>query len=109
MIETRITPAPERAAGRRSRHRDSFFLSATICRAAAPAEAVAVRVRNLSAIGLMADYSEVAAVGEPVVVAMRGIGKAAGTVAWVRTGRIGITFDSEVDPMKARKPLPCGR
>jgi hypothetical protein len=93
-------------AGRRSKGRDSLFLMATIRKAGEPdREAVPVRVRNLSEIGLMADYLESAEPGEAVSVEVRGIGKVAGKVAWVEDRRIGITFDAEVDPMLARKPV----
>jgi hypothetical protein len=110
VIEARIEGA-EAAQGRRSRKRDSLFLSATISRTGdGPGDRreIPVRVRNLSAIGLMADYAEPAAIGERVIVAVRGIGRVAGTVAWLRRGRIGITFDVEVDPMQARKRVGCG-
>ena len=93
--------------GRRTRQRDSLFLSATVQRPGEP-EGKAVRVRNLSAIGVMADYDDAVAVDEPVVVGIRGVGAVAGRVAWVRKGRIGITFDSEVDPLKARRPVGKG-
>ena len=93
-------------ASRRSSSRDSLFLSATICRKGdAEEDLVPVRVRNLSAVGLMADYSEVADLGDPVVVTVRGIGSVAGKVAWIKQGRIGIAFDIEVDPKMARKPV----
>ena len=100
---------PAKAAtegGRRAAARDSLFLSATIRRDGdKEEELVPVRVRNLSAVGLMADYHEVAEVGESVVVSLRGIGSVAGKVAWIRRGRIGISFDVEVDPKLARKPV----
>lgn len=90
--------------GRRNSGRDSLFLSAVI-RRAGEAEPEPVRVRNLSAIGLMADYKEVASEGDAVTVTVRGIGSVAGKVAWVRRGRIGVSFDVEVDPLAARKPV----
>jgi hypothetical protein len=91
---------------RRTASRDSLFLSATIRRNAdVEQELLPVRVRNLSAVGLMADYDDVAEIGEPVVVTVRGIGSVMGKVAWVKRGRIGIAFDVEVDPKLARKPV----
>ena len=91
---------------RRAWERDHLFLSATIRKEAEKdGPAATVRVRNLSAIGLMADYTDVAAPGDPVVVTVRGIGSVAGMVNWVRCGRIGIIFDVEVDPKMARKPV----
>ena len=93
-------------AGRRSKGRDSLFLMATIRKVSEPdREEIPVRVRNLSEIGLMADYLDIAEPGEAVSVEVRGIGKVPGMVAWVEDGRIGITFDTEVDPMLARKPV----
>ena len=93
-------------AGRRSKARDSLFLMATIRKAGqAEREEIPVRVRNLSEIGLMADYLDHAVPGEAVSVEVRGIGEVAGKVAWVEDRRIGITFDAEVDPMLARKPV----
>ena len=108
MIETKIEKSGAAAAGdsRRMSARDSMFLSATIRRAQdSDAELKPVRVRNLSAIGLMADYSGVAIPGDAVIVAVRGIGKVPGKVAWLKRGRIGVTFDIEVDPLMARKPV----
>jgi hypothetical protein len=93
-------------SGRRSKGRDSLFLMATIRKASEPdGEGISVRVRNLSEVGLMADYLDSAEPGEAVSVEVRGIGNVAGMVAWVEDRRIGITFDVEVDPMLARKPV----
>ena len=91
---------------RRAWQRDHLFLAATIRKEAEKdGREATVRVRNLSAIGLMADYTDVVAPGDPVIVTVRGIGSVAGMVNWVRRGRIGITFDVEVDPKMARKPV----
>ena len=100
----RASNAGRNSAGRRSAGRDSLFLSAVIHRQGEE-EPAPVRVRNLSAVGLMADYTDLAREGEPVTVTVRGIGSVAGKVAWVRRGRIGIAFDVEVDPVAARKPV----
>ncbi|WP_324749937.1 PilZ domain-containing protein [Sphingomonas sp. LY54] len=103
------TTAASGAATRQTRRtaaRDSLFLSATIQRAGeAKGDLQPLRVRNLSAIGLMADYLDIANPGEPVVVTVRGIGSVSGKVAWVKRGRIGVNFDNEVDPLKARRPV----
>ena len=86
--------------------RDSLFLSATVRRNGESGEAlVPVRVRNLSTVGVMVDYIEVATPGEQVEVTVRGLGTVPGKVAWVKQGRIGISFDLEVDPKMARKPV----
>ena len=93
-------------AGRRSKGRDSLFLMATIRRTVdSDANEIPVRVRNLSEVGLMADYLDIAKIGEAVTVEVRGLGIVPGTVAWVEDRRIGITFDAEVDPLLARKPV----
>jgi hypothetical protein len=94
-------PGPGR---RRTRPRDSLFLSATIQRVGEE-EGKIVRVRNLSASGLMAEYGAPLVVDEKVAVAIGGLGTIAGRVAWARQGRIGITFDKEIDPLKARRPI----
>ena len=91
---------------RRADARDSLFLSATIRRAGETAEGIApVRVRNLSSVGMMADHNGLCVPGEQVIVTLRGIGSVSGKVAWVRTGRIGVAFDSQIDPKRARKPI----
>ena len=108
MIETKIgrSGIEVPAGSRRRSTRDSMMLLATIRRVQDPVgEQAPVRVRNLSAIGLMADYQDVALPGDAVVVTVRGIGAIAGKVAWLKRGQIGVTFDREVDPMRARKPV----
>jgi hypothetical protein len=107
VIESKITgERAGTASTRRSSKRDSLFLSATLRRVQDKAtEAVPMRVRNLSAIGIMADYTDVALPGDAVIVTVRGIGSVSGKVAWVKKGRIGVNFDVEVDPMMARKPV----
>ena len=104
MIETKIV-ADNAPRTPRSSRLDSLFLSATIQRTGHSANPVPVRVRYLSAIGVMADFNDVASPGEAVVVTVRGIGAVAGTVTWINRGRIGINFDVEIDPLKARRPV----
>ena len=108
MIETKLVQGAGTAgaATRRKSTRDSMMLLATIRRAQDPIDEQApVRVRNLSAIGLMADYQDIAVVGDAVVVTVRGIGAISGKVAWLKRGQIGVTFDNEIDPLRARKPI----
>jgi hypothetical protein len=120
VIETKITKAQEQGdtpgrrasnsgrdnRGRRTSGRDSLFLSATVRRRCdSQDELIPVRIRNLSAVGVMAEYTDVVAPDEPVIVTVRGIGPVAGKVAWIKRGRIGIAFDAEVDPLLARKPV----
>lgn len=120
MIETKISQGPEEgdtpgrrasnrgrdSKGRRTSNRDSLFLSATVRRRCdSDAELIPVRIRNLSAIGVMAEYTHEVAPDEPVIVTVRGIGPVPGKVAWIKRGRIGIAFDAEIDPLLARKPV----
>lgn len=67
------------------------------------------RVRNLSATGLMADCDAVVSKGQSVIVELRGVGKIPGAIAWSRNGRVGIAFDSPIDPQLARKPMSKGK
>lgn len=90
------------AAEETERGRDSLFLIADL-RPTGSDEGKQVRVRNLSPGGLMAEYQGELAAGTEVECEMRGIGKVSGAVAWVKAGRIGITFDRQIDPMLARK------
>lgn len=106
MFESKIEGSVGSKAGRRSAERDSLFLLATIARPGQPeSELKPLRVRNLSAIGLMADFLDVAEEGDKVIVTVRGVGAVAGKVAWVKRGRIGVTFDAEIDPKMARRPV----
>jgi hypothetical protein len=100
--------SPEEEAAQRAGARDSLLLAATlwIDGTAAPAQ---VRVRNLSPGGLMAEYEPRVALGTPLTIEVRGIGPVKGHVAWATSGRIGIAFEVEIDPLKARKPVGPGR
>lgn len=89
---------------RRQRERDSLLLVAQV-RIAGETAAREVRVRNLSETGLMAELAKIVEVGTPVVVTLRGIGEVSGTVAWCTEGRMGISLDSPIDPLRVRKPV----
>lgn len=91
------------AARQRNNSRDSLFLVAKLTVAGRPGEQV--RVRNLSSGGLMAEFPSLVEIGTRVEVELRGIGAVAGRVAWATDGRIGIAFDGQIDPMRARKPV----
>ena len=96
----------EAAAKARNAARDSMMLQAPLHRLNSPAHAaVTLRIRNLSAGGLMAECSEPLAAGEPVVMSLRGIGEVPGRVAWCHDGRVGISFDTPIDPRLTRKPV----
>ncbi|WNO52571.1 PilZ domain-containing protein [Stakelama saccharophila] len=91
----------------RSESRDSLFLTARF-RYSATVEPVRVRIRNLSSGGLMVEYGGNIAIGSPVEVEVRGIGWVAGHVAWCAEQRVGVAFDQEVDPKRARRPVGTG-
>lgn len=84
--------------------RDSLFLVATLRRMSDDSERT-VRVRNLSAGGMMADCAEDFGRGEPVTITMRGVGEVMGQVAWRSVDKIGVAFDTQIDPKRARKPV----
>jgi hypothetical protein len=93
-------------AGLRTSQRDSLLLAAQF--RVGETDPVTVRVRNLSAGGLMAEYMIALASGTRVSIDVRGIGWVAGRVAWAAEGRIGISFDEPIDPLRARKPVGNG-
>jgi hypothetical protein len=92
----------------RGKSRDSLLLGAQF-RAAGAETSVQVRVRNLSAGGLMAEYAGPIGAGDRIEIEVRGIGWVPGEVAWATNGRIGIAFDREIDPLRARKPVAAPR
>lgn len=87
----------------RNDSRDSLFLVAQLTVTGLPAEQV--RVRNLSAGGLMAEYPSSIEPGARIVIELRGVGKVRGRIAWATDGRIGIAFDTPIDPKLTRKPV----
>ncbi|URW76386.1 PilZ domain-containing protein [Sphingomonas donggukensis] len=91
-------------ASARGKPRDSLMLTAMLTVPAMSAP-VQVRVRNLSAGGLMAEYAGPATTGDAVTIALRGVGEVAGSIAWVAEGRVGVAFDTAIDPLLARKPV----
>lgn len=92
------------AAGQRGKTRDSLFLSATLRRLADGSER-SVRVRNLSAGGMMADCRDLLILDEPVEVVLRNIGTVNGKIAWLSEDKVGVTFNHEINPKAARKPV----
>ncbi len=87
----------------RSEPRDSMFLMAVMRRSASAD--VTVKVRNLSSGGMMAE-SPVSFSREDVIeVELRGIGMVGGKIAWTAGGRVGVKFDTPIDPRLARKPV----
>jgi hypothetical protein len=55
------------------------------------------RIKNISAGGLMAEAVAPIRVGERVRIELNSEQRLPGTVVWVRTGLVGIKFDSDVD------------
>lgn len=92
------------SAASRDGGRDSLLLVAPL-KLDSMAVPVTVRIRNLSSGGLMAEFAGRADIGDAAEVDVRGIGPIAGRVAWVAEGRMGIAFDREIDPKRARKPV----
>lgn len=90
------------AAGRND-SRDSLFLAAKLTVGTLPPEQV--RVRNLSAGGMMAEYPAAIEANTRVRIELRGIGEIGGRIAWATDGRIGIAFDTPINPLNARKPV----
>lgn len=95
------------AVGKRSRSRDSLFMTAHL-RIGDEAAGRDVRIRNLSAGGMMAEFPKPVSTHTPVLLDMRGIGEVSGKVAWCAEGRLGIALDTPIDPMRARKPVGGG-
>lgn len=91
-------------SAKRTKARDSLFLAADLSIDGRPGP-LQVRVRNLSPGGLMAEYAHPVDIGRAVEIELRGIGKVTGQVAWTAAGRIGVAFDSPIDPLQARKPV----
>jgi len=87
----------------RSEPRDSMFLMAVMRRSGGPD--VTVKIRNLSPGGMMAESPVNFTRGEAIEAELRGIGVVTGKIAWGAGGRVGVQFDTAVDPRLARKPV----
>jgi len=87
----------------RSEPRDSMFLMAAMRRTGG-AE-VQVKVRNLSPGGMMAESPVSFSRGDLIEADLRGIGTITGKIAWTAGGRVGVQFDTPIDPRLARKPV----
>ncbi|TPG42789.1 PilZ domain-containing protein [Sphingomonas koreensis] len=101
------SPPADDTASSRNQSRDSLLLVAGF-RLRGEASIAQVRVRNLSAGGLMAEYGDYIATGTEIEVEVRGIGWISGHIAWTAVGRVGVAFDHQIDPLKARKPVGRG-
>lgn len=91
----------------RSSERLNFFLGTSL--KSGPHEALAARVRNLSAGGMMIEFSEEPdpelTRGDAAVAELRNIGRVKGVVAWIEGKRVGIRFDKDIEPERARQPV----
>ncbi|TVV71056.1 PilZ domain-containing protein [Sphingomonas solaris] len=92
------------ARSRRAAPRDSLLLHATLQRVGDEAP-LTIRVRNLSPGGMMAEVGTPFEPGDRIAIDLRGVGPLEGTVAWREIGRVGISFDREIDPHAARKAV----
>jgi hypothetical protein len=93
--------------GQRTGSRDSLMLAANFRVPGLADEQV--RVRNLSSGGLMAEYTRPIERDTEVQIEVRGVGWVKGRIAWAAEGRVGVAFDIEIDPLRARKPVGPGR
>jgi hypothetical protein len=96
--------AQELGASARAAPRDSLFLVGTMT-FDGQGEAHSIRIRNLSATGMMAEGKALGHVGQKVVIEIKTLGRISGSIAWIAASRMGIAFDSEIDPQVARQPV----
>jgi prepilin-type processing-associated H-X9-DG protein len=87
--------------------RDSLLLMAQV-RVEGDETEYRVKVRNLSTGGMMAEGEAPVSRGSLVSVELRNIGWVDGSVAWKQSDRFGIAFVDEIDPKRARTPIPAG-
>ena len=103
IVPEETADADARFESMRSEPRDSMFLMAAMRR---PGSAdVQVKVRNLSPGGMMAESPVNFSRGDVIEADLRGIGTVTGKIAWTAGGRVGVQFDSTIDPRLARKPV----
>jgi len=103
IVPEETADADARFESMRSEPRDSMFLMAAMRR---PGSAeVQVKVRNLSSGGMMAESPVNFSRGDLIEADLRGIGTVTGKIAWTAGGRVGVQFDSMIDPRLARKPV----
>jgi hypothetical protein len=85
----------------RTEDRDSLFLMTDLVFEDGRPEA-RVKVRNLSARGMMVEGDLWLRRGTRLAAELRNIGPVAGVVVWVRSPKVGIAFEEEIDPKRAR-------
>lgn len=94
-----LKQAPERGEDR-----TSMFLQAEL-KALDGRPPETCRVRNVSAGGVMCETRNSYTCGERVTVTFRSVGTVAGTVKWVSSNRVGVSFDDLIDPRELRLPI----
>jgi len=106
MVSPPDSVSKEDAASRgmRSESRDSLFLLGKMGVEGGVA-LESVRIRNLSPTGMMAEAPTQLAVGTAVRVELRNLPIVSGRIVWATDGRMGVAFNSEIDPQKARQPV----
>ena len=91
----------------RNIERESLFLMAEIAAPGAP-RGLRVKVRNLSPGGMMAVSDQRMECGMQIAVELRNIGAVSGRVVWVDGDRFGVSFESTIDPKRARFEIAGG-
>lgn len=95
------------ARGQRSTNRSSLFLLGKMGVDGGVASE-AIRIRNLSPTGLMAEAPTMLAVGTAVIVELKNTKPVKGKIVWATDGRMGVAFNTEIDPAKVRQPVGKG-
>jgi PilZ domain len=85
----------------RQEARDNIFMSAELMFEDAR-ESMTVRIRNISSGGMMIDCSANFPIGHVVSCTIKNVGEVKGRIAWSVAPRMGIAFESELDPKKVR-------
>lgn len=101
VVTMQLVRAPEFAESEcfeTAERRYAVVLSAVIL-AEGLEKPVSIRVCNISAGGLMAVVPPHVRLGGTVAVVIRHAGRLFGRIAWAHNGRIGVTFDREIDPV----------
>ncbi len=102
-------PTPETSVdGKRNLQRSSLFIMGSI-KVAESDVWVPIKIKNLSASGLMAEGKVTCQQGDRVAVEAKGKVDAEGSVAWIVGGRIGIAFDTLIDPQELKQPVGDGK
>jgi hypothetical protein len=104
LANDKLSAGDSQGGAQRQAQRDSLLLTAGF-RLKGSDRIEQVRIRNLSAGGLMAEVGDDVDRDAEVEIEVRGIGWISGRIAWQAMGRVGIAFDREIDPKKARKPV----